>query len=159
MAASVSVRSGAPVRSSQKTGQSLRLLRLVRFLCVAVALGAGSALPFEAGALALPAFLQPPQSTIVSLTNYPHTALAGHTERFSVRLDGAAHAPLTYVLVYPDGHRSIAHVRADASGYSSHVFRLDRYHPRHWREAAIVGVLDKSGAVKAFLRFAIQRGR
>jgi len=153
-ASSVSVRAGAPVRSANKSDKGLRL---VRFLFVAIALGAGAALPFELGALPLPAFLRPPTPSIVSLTNYPRTAVVGSTEKFSVRLAGSAHAPLTYILVYPNKRRAIAHVRADATGYSSHTFRLNGYKLHHWRETALIGVEDSSGNVKAFLRFAIQR--
>jgi len=153
-ASSVSVRAGAPVRSANKSDKGLRL---IRFLFVATALGAGAALPFELGALPLPAFLRPPAPSVVSLTNYPRTAVVGSTEKFSVRLAGSAHAPLTYILVYPNKRRAIAHVRADAIGYSSHTFRLNGYKLHHWRETALIGVEDSSGNVKAFLRFAIQR--
>jgi len=142
-ASSVSVRAGAPARSANKADKGLRL---VRFLFVATALGAGATLPFELGALPLPAFLR-------------RTAVVGHTEKFSVRLAGSAHAPLTYILVYPNNRRAIAHVRADATGYSSHTFRLNGYTLHHWRETAMIGVEDSSGNVKAFLRFAIQRRR
>jgi len=153
-ASSVSVRAGAPVRSAKKSDKGLCL---IRFLFVATALGAGAALPFELGALPLPAFLRPPTPSIVSLTNYPRTAVVGSTEKFSVGLAGSAHAPLTYILVYPNKRRAIAHVRADAIGYSSHTFRLNGYKLHHWRETALIGVEDSSGNVKAFLRFAIQR--
>jgi len=65
-ASSVSVRAGAPVRSANASDKGLRLLR---FLFVATALGAGATLPFEVGALPLPAFLRPPAPSVVSLIN------------------------------------------------------------------------------------------
>jgi hypothetical protein len=138
-------------------------------VCIAIAVVCAVALPFELGLLptpyraAVPATPHPtvpatphPTLKIVSFNNYPRTAVVGHWERFSVRLAGVSHTWLTYVLRYPDGREDHARVRADASGYSSHTFRLS-YRPRQFREVAYIGALDSSGRLRAQLRFAIQQ--
>ncbi len=158
-ASSVSVRAGSPVRSTQKAGKGLRLLR---FLFVVVALVAAAALPCELGVVPLPPSLLFLRQTpgVVSMSNDPYTAIAGRTETLSVQLAGAgtANAPLIYILVYPNKKVVRAHVRTDARGYASHTFRLNGYRPRHVRETrAWIGVRDATGAIKAGLYFAIQK--
>lgn len=144
-------------------------LHRLRQVCIALAVVCAAALPFELGVLNLTAsalerlplvsifFPPPPPPRILSVHNFPRTAVVGRTERFSVRLAGMSHAWLTYVLRYPDGSEDRARVRADAHGYSSHTFRVVRYRPRHFREVATIGVLDRSGRLHAFKRFAIQQ--
>lgn len=170
-ARSTTARPGARVQPAGKPAKGLRRLRR---LCLALAVACAVALPFElgvvhaphltAGALArLPLvgklFPRPrpaPTPKILAVNNYPRTAVLGRTERFSVRLAGLPHARLTYVLRYPDGHEARATVRADGRGYSSHAFRVSGYRLHHFREAATIGVLDSSGRLHAFKRFAIQ---
>src|SRR5438270_2549576 len=121
----------------QPAGKPDKALRRLRRLCIALALACAAALPFELGMVQTPhitaaalarlplvstLFPPPPPPRILSVTNYPRTAVVGRTERFSVRLAGMAHARLTYVLRYPDGSEDRARVRADAHGYSSHTF-------------------------------------
>lgn len=160
---SVSVRAGAPVRSTKKTNKGLRPLRLLRALSVAVALSAAAALLCELGVLPLPPSLLFLRQTpgVVSMGNNPYTAIAGATETLSIQLagTGTANAALTYILAYPNKKVVRAHVHADAHGYSSYTFRLRGYKPRHYRDTAWIGVRDAAGTVKAGLYFAIQRRR
>jgi hypothetical protein len=171
-ARSTPVPSGVQAQATAKPDKALRWLRR---LCLTLAVVCAAALPFElgvlhtprlsAGALAhvplisklFPAPRPAALPRILSVNNYPRTAVVGRTERFSVRLSGMSHALLTYVLRYPDGREDRARVRADAHGYSSHTFAVTRYRLRHFREVATIGVLDSSGRLHAFKRFAIQQ--
>jgi hypothetical protein len=159
---------------AQPTGTPDKELRRLRQLCIALAVVCAAALPFELGVLPIPlltagAHATPhptpkippdrcggPHNEVLCVNNYPRTAVVGHWEHFSVRLAGVSHTWLTYELKYPDGHEDQARVRADASGYSSHTFRLS-YRPRQFREVAYIGVRDSSGLLLAQLRFAIQQ--
>jgi hypothetical protein len=152
---------------AQPTGTPDKVLRRLRQLCIALAAVCAAALPFELGVLPTPhrtagvPATPPdrcggPHNEVLCVNNYPRTAVVGHWERFSVRLAGVSHTWLTYELKYPDGHEDHARVRADASGYSSHTFRLS-YRPRQFREVAYIGVRDSSGLLLAQLRFAIQQ--
>lgn len=150
------------------TSGDARVLRRLRRLCVAVALGSAAVLPFALGVVSTSSlsslpfigalYPKPPQG-IVAMNNYPRTAVVGHTERFWVRLPSRPNAVLTYILQYPDGHQDRAKVRADDHGYSTHTFQLTGYQPRHFREVAAIGVQDSTGAIQAFLDFAIQQQR
>ena len=165
----------APVGvQAQPTGTPDKVLRRLRQLCIALAAVCAAALPFELGVLPTPhltsgAHAKPhPTLTIpdrcggshevLCVNNDPKTAVEGHWERFSVRLSGVSHTWLTYVLRYPDGREDHARVHADASGYSSHTFRLS-YRPHQFREVAYIGVLDSSGNLRAERRFAIQQAQ
>ena len=159
---------------AQPAGKPDKALRRLRQLCIALAVVCAAALPFELGVLPTPHLtagaratphptpkIPPdrcggPHNEVLCVNNYPRTAVVGHWERFSVRLAGVSHTWLTYELKYPDGHEEHARVRADASGYSSHTFRLS-YRPRQFREVAYIGVRDSSGLLLAQLRFAIQQ--
>jgi hypothetical protein len=152
---------GAKAQPAGKRDQALRRLRL---LCIALAVVCAAALPFELGVLRIPALTAGAHATphpklrILSVSNTPHTAVVGRTEKFYVRLAGVSHTWLTYVLRYPDGREDHARVRADASGYSSHSFDI-RYQPRQFREVAYIGVQDSSGRLRAQKRFAIQQAQ
>jgi hypothetical protein len=149
---------------AQPAGKPDKALRRLRQLCIALAVVCAAALPFELGVLPTPhrtagvPATPHPTLKIVSFNNDPRTAVVGHWERFSVRLAGVSHTWLTYELKYPDGRVDSARVRANASGYSSHTFRLS-YRPRHFREVAYIGALDSSGRLRAQLRFAIQQAQ
>lgn len=161
-APSISVRSGAPVHAAAANVAQLRRLRR---LCIAVAVACAAMLPFSLGVLqpsALPfigSFYPQPPRGIVAMSNFPRTAVVGQTERFSVRLPSHPHALLTYILQYPDGHQERATLRSDAHGYSSHTFRIVGYRPHQFREVATIGVQDATGAIQAYLDFAIQKPR
>jgi hypothetical protein len=148
---------------AQPAGKPDQALRRLRQLCIALAVVCAAALPFELGVLPIPLLsagehtTPPPTLKILSVNNSPRTAVVGRTETFSVRLAGVSHTWLTYVLDYPDGHEDRARVRADASGYSSHTFRVLHYRPRQFREVAYIGVRDSSGRLRAQKRFAIQQ--
>ena len=144
---------------AQPAGKPDRALRRLRQLCLALAVVCAAALLFELEVLPTPHRTAGvhPTPKILSVDNYPRTAVVGHTERFSVRLAGASHAWLTYVLDYPDGREDHARVRADAHGYSSHTFRVIGYQLRHFREPAKIGVKDSSGRLRAVKLFAIQQ--
>ena len=147
---------------AQPAGKPDKTLRRLRQLCIALAVVCAAALPFELGVLRIPplttsARAKPhPTLRILAVNNDPRTAVVGRTETFSVRLAGVSRTWLTYVLRYPDGREDHARVRADASGYSSHTFRLS-YRPRQFREVAYIGVRDSSDLLLAQLRFAIQQ--
>jgi hypothetical protein len=147
---------------AQPAGTPDKALRRLRQLCIALAVVCAAALPFELGVLRIPPLTAGAHATphltlkILSVNNYPRTAVVGRTERFSVRLAGVSHTWLTYVLRYPDGREDRARVRADASGNSSHTFDI-RYRPHQFREVAYIGVLDSSRRLRAFKRFAIQQ--
>jgi hypothetical protein len=159
---------------AQPAGKPDKGLRRLRLLCIALAVVCAAALPFELGVLRIPFLTAGAHATphptlrfpdrcggsheVLCVNNYPRTAVVGHWERFSVRLPGASHAWLTYVLLYPDGREDRAQVRADASGYSSHTFRLS-YRPRAFREVAYIGAYDSSHRLRAEERFAIQQPR
>jgi hypothetical protein len=161
---------------AQPAGNPDKALRRLRQLCIALAVVCAAALPFELGVLptphrtaGVPATPHPtpkiapdrcggPHNEVLCVKNYPRTAVVGHWERFSVRLAGVSHTWLTYELEYPDGRQDRARVRADASGYSSHTFRLS-YRPRQFREVAYIGVQDSSGRLRATRRFAIQQAQ
>jgi len=143
---------------AQPAGKPDKALRRLRQLCIALAVVCAATLLFELGVL--PTFhrtagVHPTPKTV---DNYPRTAVVGRTERFSVRLAGASHAWLTYVLDYPDGREDRARVRADAHGYSSHTFRVG-YRPPQFRETAKIGVWDSSRRLRAFKLFAIQQAQ
>jgi hypothetical protein len=144
---------------AQPAGKPDRALRRLRQLCIALAVVCAAALLFELGVL--PTFHRTagvhPTPKIRLVDNYPRTAVVGRTERFSVRLAGASHAWLTYVLDYPDGREDRARVRADADGYSSHTFRVTGYRLHQFRETAKIGVRDSSGHLRALKLFAIQQ--
>jgi hypothetical protein len=161
---------------AQPAGKPDKALRRLRQLCIALAVVCAAALPFELGMLRIPLPTAGVHATpdptlkipdrcggshreVLCVNNYPRTAVVGHWERFSVRLPGASHAWLTYVLDYPDSSEDRAQVRADASGYSSHTFDVIRYRPRQFREVAYIGVLDSSRRLRAFKRFAIQQAQ
>jgi hypothetical protein len=149
---------------AQPAGTPDKELRRLRRLCIALAVICAAALPFELGVLPAPhltadARAKPhPTLRILSVNNLPRTAVVGRTETFSVRLAGVSHTWLTYVLRYPDGREDHARALADASGYSSHTFRLS-YRPRLFREVAYIGVQDSSGRLRAQKRFAIQQAQ
>ena len=149
---------------AQPAGTPDKALRRLRQLCIALAVVCAAALPFELGVLPTPlltagAHVTPdPTLNILSVNNYPRTAVVGRNETFSVRLAGVSDTWLTYVLRYPDGREDHARVRADAGGYSSHTFVI-RYKPHHFREVAYIGVQDSSGRLRAQKRFAIQQAQ
>jgi hypothetical protein len=148
---------------AQPAGTPDKALRRLRQVCIALAVVCAAALPFELGVLPTPHLTAgaratpPPTLKILSVNNYPRTAVVGRTERFSVRLAGVSGTWLTYVLTYPDGRVDSARVRADTGGYSSHTFRVIHYRPRQFREVAKIGVKDSSGLLRAEKRFAIQQ--
>ena len=150
---------------TQPAGTPDKALHRLRQLCIALAVLCAAALPFELGVLRIPTLTASAPATphptlrILSVHNYPRTAVVGHTEKFYVRLSGVSHTWLTYVLRYPDGREDHARVHADASGYSSHTFDVIRYKPRHFREVAYIGVQDSSGRLRAQKRFAIQQAQ
>jgi hypothetical protein len=147
---------------AQPAGNPDKVLRRLRQLCIALAVVCAAALPFELGVLPTPhrtagvPAAPHPTLKILSVHNYPRTAVVGHTEKFYVRLSGVSRTWLTYVLKYPDGRVDSARVRADAGGYSSHTFVI-RYAPGQFREVAYIGVQDSSGRLRAQKRFAIQQ--
>jgi hypothetical protein len=149
---------------AQPAGAPDKALRRLRQLCIALAVVCAAALPFELGVLPTPHLTTGVPATphptlkILSVNNYPRTAVVGRTEKFSVRLSGVSHTWLTYVLIYPDRRKDQARVRADASGYSSHTFDI-RYRPHQFREVAYIGVQDSSGRLRAQKRFAIQQAQ
>lgn len=153
---STSMKAAAPARADQA-------LRRLRALSFAVVVACAATLPFAQGVVqpaALPVigkYFVPPQPTIVSVDNYPRTAVVGRTERFAVRIAGTSGATLTYVLRYPDKRLVRAHVRADAHGYSSYDFTISGYQMHAFRETALVGVLDAAGHVRAYKLFAMQK--
>jgi hypothetical protein len=149
---------------AQPAGNPDKALRRLRQLCIALAVVCAAALPFELGVLPRPRLTasvhakRHPTPRILSVNNDPRTAVVGRTETFSVRLAGASHAWLIYVLDYPDGREDRARVRADAHGYSSHTFRVG-YRPPQFRETAKIGVWDSSRRLRAFKLFAIQQAQ
>lgn len=161
-ATSAAARRGA---SGQPASVGVTRLRRLRRVSLAVVLTCLALLPFAQGivqpaSLPLLGALYPkykPAPGIVAMNNYPRTAVVGQTERFSVRLPSRPHTLLTYILQYPDGRQARAMVRSDASGYSAHTFRISGYMPRQFRAVAAIGVEDTTGAIQAFLDFAIQR--
>ena len=148
---------------AQPAGTPDKALRRLRQLCIALAVVCAAALPFELGVLRIPPLTAGAHATphltlkILSVNNYPRTAVVGRTERFSVRLAGVSHTWLTYVLRYPDGREDRARVRANAQGYSSHTFHVTGYRLRQFRETAKIGVRDSSGHLRAVKLFAIQQ--
>jgi hypothetical protein len=152
---STSIKAAAPARGD-------KVLRSLRALTFAVAVACAGISPFAQGLVqpaALPLvgkYFVPVEPTILTVENYPRTAVMGHTEHFSVRITGTSGATLTYVLRYPDKRLVRAHVRADRHGYSSYAFTIGGYRMHAFRETALVGVLDAKGHVRAYKLFAIQ---
>ena len=144
---------------AQPAGKPDRALRRLRQLCLALAVICAAALLFELGVLPTPHRTADvhPTPKILSVNNYPRTAVVGRTEKFSVRLAGVSRTWLTYVLRYPDGREDRARVRADAHGNSSHTFRVTGYRLHQFRETAKIGVRDSSGHLRALKLFAIQQ--
>lgn len=154
------------VRSTSKKAapaRADRALRGLRALTLAMAVACAGMLPFAQGLVepaALPVigkYFVPVEPTILTVDNYPRTAVVGHSEHFAVRIAGTSGATLTYVLRYPDKRLVRAHVRADAHGYSSHAFTIAGYHMHAFRETGLVGVLDAKGHLRAYKRFALQK--
>lgn len=163
---SASARVGARSRGNRSVKPQAGLRRL-RGLCASVAIVCAALTPIEVGVVNVPprvlaalpglAALMPAADAtpFVAVSNTPKTALFGRLERFSAQLKGMPYARLTYVVVYPNGVKVRAHVRADAKGYSSYAFRI-AYRPRRARETAWIGVETATGQFMAFSRFAVQ---
>ncbi len=143
-------------------------LRGLRRLCGALVVASAVVLPFELGVAPTPnlaglpvvgRFFGPEASAITTVTNYPYTAVVGHSERVSVQLLNLPHARLVYELHYPNGRIERGAGKVDAQGHGSYTFQITGYRPRHFREEAYISVMDAAHTVAGYTHFAIQQDR